>query len=96
MPQPEIEVKFTVPITEIPEEHRLAAERKAHEAFIMELLRQGDISGGRAGRLLNVNRSQLSKLMYEYGISPFDETITQEDLEREVGNCIQMLENHSQ
>lgn len=63
------EVKFTVDITEIPEEHRLAAQRKAHEAFVMELLRIGDISAGRTAELLGVNRSRLSELMYEYNIS---------------------------
>jgi hypothetical protein len=48
----QIEVKFTIALAEIPQEHRLAAERKAHEAFVMELLRQGDISAGKTARLL--------------------------------------------
>lgn len=92
MSEPQIEVKFTVALAEIPEEHRLVAERKAHEAFVMELLRLGDISGGRAARLLGINRSRLSELMYEYNISPFDDTMKVEDLKREVADCIQMLE----
>lgn len=96
MSQQQIEVKFTVALTAIPEEHRAAAERKAHEAFVMELLRQGDISSGRAARLLELNRSQLSQLMYEYNISPFDDTMTVEDLQREVSDWIQMLQNKNQ
>jgi hypothetical protein len=48
----EIEVKFTIAIPEIDEAQRLEAERKAREAFIMELLRQGNISAGRAAELL--------------------------------------------
>ncbi|MBD2775154.1 UPF0175 family protein [Iningainema tapete] len=91
-----IEVKFTVDLTEILEEHRLIAERKAREAFVMELLRQGDISAGRAANLLNINRSELSKLMYEYNISPFDDTMTLEDLQREVSDFIQILEKKRQ
>ena len=96
MLESQIEVKFTVDLTEIPEEHRLAAQRKAHEAFVMELLRQGDISAGRAARLLDINRSELSKLMYEYNISPFDDTMTLEDLQQEVSDCIQMLDKKRQ
>ena len=96
MLESQIEVKFTVDLTEIPEEHRLAAQRKAHEAFVMELLRQGDISAGRAARLLDLNRSELSKLMYEYNISPFDDTMTLEDLQQEVSDCIQMLDKKRQ
>ena len=96
MLESQIEVKFTVALTEIPEEHRLVAEHKAHEAFVMELLRQGDISAGRTASLLNINRSELSKLMYEYNISPFDDTMTLEDLQREVADCIQMLEKKRQ
>lgn len=96
MSEPQIEIKFTVALTEIPEEHRAAAQRKAHEAFVMELLRQGDISAGRAAELLGVKRSRLSELMYEYNISPFDDTMTLEDLQREVSDCIQMLEKKRQ
>ena len=96
MLESQIEVKFTVDLTEIPEEHRLAAQRKAHEAFVMELLRQGDISAGRAARLLDLNRSELSKLMYEYNISPFDDTMTLEDLQQEASDCIQMLDKKRQ
>ncbi|MDF5722261.1 MAG: UPF0175 family protein [Rhizonema sp. PD37] len=96
MLESQIEVKFTVDLSEIPEEHRLAAQRKAYEAFVMELLRQGDISAGRAAGLLDINRSELSKLMYEYNISPFDDTMTLEDLQQEVSDCIQMLDKKRQ
>ncbi|MDF5727149.1 MAG: UPF0175 family protein [Rhizonema sp. PD38] len=96
MLESQIEVKFTVDLSEIPEERRLAAQRKAREAFVMELLRQGDISAGRAARLLDINRSELSKLMYEYNISPFDDTMTLEDLQQEVSDCIQMLDKKRQ
>jgi predicted HTH domain antitoxin len=84
MAEPAILVSFTVPLRGVSEEHRAEAERKAREAFIMELLRQGEISAGRTSELLGIDRWQLSGLMFEYHISPFDETMTREDLEREV------------
>ncbi|NEQ19910.1 MAG: hypothetical protein F6K28_11225 [Microcoleus sp. SIO2G3] len=62
----------------------------------MELLLLGDISAGRAANLLNINRSELSRLMYEYNISPFDDTMTLEDLQREVSDFIQILEKKRQ
>ena len=55
----EIEVKFMSAIPEIDEAQRLEAERKAREAFIMELLRQGNISPGRAAELLGSDRPSL-------------------------------------
>ena len=35
-------------------QHKTDAERKAKEAFVLELLRHGDISAGRAAKLFNV------------------------------------------
>jgi predicted HTH domain antitoxin len=92
MTAPEIEVKFTQALTGVSEEHIAQAKRKVQEAFVMELLRLGEISAGRAARLLGVNRWELSEIMYNYGVSPFDETMTKEDLEREVADCLKMLE----
>lgn len=63
------------------------AERKAREAFVFELLRQGD-SAGRAARLLNISRGDLLELMYEAGISPFDDSLTAETLDAEVKNAL--------
>ena len=86
MTQPEIEIKFTVPLAEIPEEHRIEAERKAREAFVMALLQKGDVSAGRAAELLSINRWQLANLMFNHGISPFDDTMTIKELESEVAS----------
>jgi predicted HTH domain antitoxin len=82
-----VEFSFTLPISEIPAAHRDAAERKAREAFILSLLKQGDLSAGRAAELLGVDRWRLSELMSAHGISPFDETLTSEGLEREVNDA---------
>ena len=64
------------------------AERKAKEAFVLELLRQGDISAGRAAGLLNISRWDLLELMYEAGISPFDDSLTAETLDAEVKSAL--------
>ena len=78
-----VEVRFTVPIADIPDEHKAEAERNAQEAFVLTLLRRGDISAGRTAEILGIDRWQLGDLMSLHGISPFDETLTREDLERE-------------
>lgn len=92
--QSETEVKFTVTIPDIPEAHRLEAERQAREAFVMSLLRQGDISAGRAARLLGIDRWQLSDLMDVYRISVFDDTVTREELEHEVTQAAHTLKKY--
>ena len=79
-----IELKFAFPLSDLPARHRAVAERKAQEAFVLSLLKQGDISAGRAAELLKVDRWRLSDLMSAHGISPFDETVPLEDLKREV------------
>ncbi len=88
MAKTEVEVRFTLPLDEVLLQHKGDAECKAREAFILELLRQGDISAGRAARLLNISRWDLSELMYEVGISPFDDSLTAETLDTEVKSAL--------
>ena len=64
-------------------------ERKAREVFVLEFLRQGDISAGRAARLLNISRWDILELMYEAGISPFDDSLTAEMLDAEVKSALE-------
>lgn len=87
MTETEIQFSFTIPISETLLAHKAEAERKAREAFVLELLRQGDISAGRAARMLDIDRWQLSELMFAHQVSPFDETMTKEDLLREVADA---------
>lgn len=94
--QLETEVRFTVAIANIPETIKLEAESKAKEAYVMTLLRHDDISTGRAAELLGIPRVELFDLMGAYGISIFDDTMTREDLEREVAETAQMLEKYKQ
>src|ERR1700730_15046704 len=95
MAESDIEIKFVVPIDEVPDENRPEAERQAREAYVLALLRQGDISAGKAAELLGIDRWQLADLMSSRSISPFDETMTREDLEREAAATNRTLESPS-
>jgi predicted HTH domain antitoxin len=53
----------------------------------MELLRQGEVSQGRAAELLDIDRWTLSDLMSRYGLSPFAEQ-TEEELRSEVTDAL--------
>lgn len=86
----EIQFTFTLPIDESFLQHKSDAERKAKEAFVLELLRHGDISAGRAAKLLDISRWDLSDLMSEAGISPFAE-VTAEELAAEVETALKAL-----
>ena len=88
MAKTELEVRFILPLDAVLLKHKVDAEHKAKEAFVLELLRQGDISAGRAARLLNISRWDLSELMYEARISPFDDSITAETLDAEVKSAL--------
>lgn len=93
MAESAIEVTFTVPVAEISEAHKAEAERMARQAYVLTLLRQNDISAGRAAELLNVNRWQLAELMSAHGISPFDDSMTREELKREVTDTARLAES---
>ena len=86
----EIQFTFTLPIDESFLRHKTGAERKAKEAFVLELLRHGDISAGRAAKLLDISRWDLSDLMPAAGISPFAE-LSAEDLNTEVETALKVL-----
>ena len=88
MAKPEVGIQFTLPLDADLLQHKVDAEHKAREAFVLELLRQGDISAGKAASLLNISRWDLSELMYEAGISPFDDSLTAETLDAEVKNAL--------
>ncbi len=93
MAKAKIDIQFTLPIDGTLLYHKSDAEKKAKEAFILELLRQGDISAGKAAKLLNISRWDLSELMSAAGISPFAEQ-TAKELANEVENALEVLNNH--
>ena len=85
-------MQFHLPIKNISKKHQTEARKKAKAAFVLELLRQGDISAGKTAELLNVSRWKLSKLMADAGISAFDESLTAETLQAEVDNGLKDFE----
>jgi predicted HTH domain antitoxin len=95
MEMQQIEVKFSLEVAHISQATRQQAEQKAREAYVMELLRQGEISSGRAARLLNMHRVDVLDLMGKYDISVFPDQ-TREELEREVKETMKMLEKYQQ
>ena len=90
------EVKFVLPLGNIPETIRREAERKAKEAYVMTLLRHADISAGLAAELLGCDRWQFSNLMNAYNLSPFDDSMTLEEFQLEVASAARDLENDRQ
>lgn len=87
----EVQFTFTFPLDESFLQHKTDAERKAKEAFVLELLRHGDISAGSAAKLLDISRWDLSDLMSEAGISPFAE-VTTEELAAEVKTALKVCD----
>ena len=85
-------ILFTLPIDESFLQHKSVAERKAKEAFVLELLRHWDISAGRAAKLLDISRWDLSDLMSAAGISPFAE-LTAEELNAEVETALKVSDS---
>ena len=90
----EVQFTFTLPIDESFLQRKTDAERKAKEAFVLEFLRHGDISAGRAAKLLDISRWDLSDLMSAAGISPFAE-LTPEALDAEVETALKVLGNQA-
>ena len=88
MTKRELEIRFTLSLDEVLLKHKVNAEHKARGVFTLKLLRQGDISADRAARLLSISRWDLSELMYETGISPFDDSLTTEALDAEVKSAL--------
>ena len=60
--------------------------RKGREAIVLELLRKGEISQGKAAELLEVDRHALFDLMNEHGIPVVD--MTEKELEEELSRDI--------
>ena len=65
---------------------------KAKVACVLELLRRGDISAGRAAKRLHISRWELTRLMAEAGISPFDDSLTTTTLAAEVNRALRAFD----
>ena len=67
-----------------------AASQEAKEAFVMELLRQGKLSQGRAAELLSVNRWELPDLMTKHGLPSI--TVEPDEIKQDTQSLKQTLE----
>ena len=73
---------------EIPEKDLQDKEvlMKAKEGAVMELLRKGKISQGRAAEILDISRYDLFDLLERYDIPVID--MTSEELQKELSNQV--------
>jgi predicted HTH domain antitoxin len=65
-------------------ENREKALQKAKEGYVMALLEIGEISSGRAAKILGVSRLDMIEIMNKWGISIFDDSQDLEELRQEV------------
>ncbi len=76
----EVLLKFP---TEFPEDLKdEEVLKKGREAIVLELLRKGEISQGKAAELLEIDRNALFDLMDKYDIQAID--MTDEELKEEL------------
>ena len=69
---------------QLSDEVRKKALQKAKEGYVMTLLEVGEISSGRAGKILAISRLEVIEMMKKWGISLFDDSQTLEKLRQEV------------
>ncbi|MCI4624952.1 MAG: UPF0175 family protein [Candidatus Magnetoovum sp. WYHC-5] len=81
------QITFTFP-SNLPEEsfNNPEFQKKSKEFIIIELLREGVISQGKASELLEINRYDFLNLMTKYNIPAID--MTDKELEQELNQDI--------
>ncbi|MBD2166437.1 UPF0175 family protein [Calothrix membranacea FACHB-236] len=84
-------VEFTIPIHSVKDTIREEAETKAKEAYVMTLLKHGEISSGKASQLLEISRLDVIDLMSKYEISLFDDSMTLEEFQQEINQVKKKL-----
>jgi predicted DNA-binding protein (UPF0251 family) len=77
-----VDVKFALPDEVAPNLRDEDLSAKAKEALTMELLREHEISQGKAAELLNIDRHTLFDLMTKYRVPVID--MTPEELAEEL------------
>ncbi|MDJ0744757.1 MAG: UPF0175 family protein [Xenococcaceae cyanobacterium MO_167.B27] len=81
---------------ELPEKIQFQALKKAKEGYVMALLEAGEISSGRAGKILGVSRLEILEMMGRWGISVFDDSQNLEELKQEVEQAESIYETLNQ
>lgn len=67
------------------------ALHKAKEGYVIALLEVGEITSGRAARILGIPRLEVIEMMNKWGISIFDDSQSLEELRQEVEGAELML-----
>jgi len=80
-------VEFTIPVHSVNNTIREEAETKAKEAYVMTLLKYGEISSGKASQLLGISRLDVIDLMSKYEISLFDDSMTLDEFQQEINQA---------
>jgi predicted HTH domain antitoxin len=75
----------------VPASVRVKASKKAKEGYVMALVEAGEISSGRAGKILGVSRLEILKMMGKWGISVFDDSQNLEELSQELEQAESIL-----
>ncbi|MDM9379542.1 UPF0175 family protein [Chlorogloeopsis sp. ULAP01] len=65
---------------QLSDEIREKALKKAKEGYVMALLEVGEITSGRAAKILGISRLEMIEMMNRWGISIFDDSQTLEEL----------------
>ena len=74
---------------------REKALQKAKEGYVMTLLEVGEITSGRAGKILGISRLEVIEMMKKWGISLFDDSQTLDELRQEVEQAELVLNQHN-
>jgi predicted HTH domain antitoxin len=72
-------------------EIREKALHKAKEGYVMALLEVGEITSGRAAKILGIPRLEVIEMMNKWGISIFDDSQSLEELQQELEQAELML-----
>ena len=81
---------------QISENLQAKALKKAKEGYVMALLEAGEISSGRAGKILGVSRLEILEMMGRWGIPVFDDSQNLEELKQEVERAESIYETSNQ
>ncbi len=87
-----LQVEFSLDVVNIPESVNLRATAKAREAYVMALLAEGEISSGKAARLLGISRMEMIDQMGKWNISLFDDSLGLDELRAEVKQASDILD----
>ncbi len=76
------------------EDVREKALKNARESYVMTLLEFGEITSGRAAKILGISRLEIISMMNKWGISIFDDSQDLEALRQEVDQAEYILNQH--